>query len=93
MTEPNIRHQELELEEWKNISLRSLSSASLARRERNWNESALLAIKSPGKMKPETRNALLKAYTQLQQIIDDLYEAVDNALENDDFESASEPSH
>lgn len=34
-----------------------------------------------------------KAYTQLQQIIDELYEAVDNALENDDFESASEPSH
>ncbi|WP_256498540.1 hypothetical protein [Chroococcidiopsis sp. CCNUC1] len=44
-------------------------------------------------MKPETRNALLKAYTQLQQIIDDLYEAADHALENDDFESASEPSY
>ena len=40
-------------------------------------------------MEPETRNALLKAYTQLQQIIDDLYEAADHALENDDFESAS----
>jgi phage shock protein A len=40
-------------------------------------------------MKSETRNALLKAYTQLQQIIDDLYEAANNALENDDFEGAS----
>ena len=40
-------------------------------------------------MKPKTRNALLKAYTQLQQIIDDLYEASDNALENNDFEDAS----
>ena len=40
-------------------------------------------------MKPETRNALLKAYTRLQQLVDDLYEAFDNALENDEFEDAS----
>jgi phage shock protein A len=40
-------------------------------------------------MKSKTRNALLKAYAQLQQIIDDLYEASDNALESDDFEDAS----
>lgn len=40
-------------------------------------------------MKSKTRNALLKAYAQLQQIIDDLYEASDNALEIDDFEDAS----
>lgn len=40
-------------------------------------------------MKSETRNALLKAYAQLQQIIDDLYEASDNALESDEFEDAS----
>lgn len=40
-------------------------------------------------MKSKTRNALLKAYAQLQQIIDDLYEAGGNALESDDFEDAS----
>jgi phage shock protein A len=40
-------------------------------------------------MKPETRNILLRAYAQLQRIIDDLYEASDNALENNDVEDAS----
>lgn len=40
-------------------------------------------------MKLETRNALLKAYAQLQQIIDDLYEASEKALENNDIEDAS----
>ncbi len=40
-------------------------------------------------MKPETRNVLLRAYAQLQQIIDDLYEASEKALENNDLEDAS----
>jgi hypothetical protein len=40
-------------------------------------------------MKPETRNVLLKAYAQLQIIIDELYEAHDNAVANDDDEDAS----
>jgi hypothetical protein len=40
-------------------------------------------------MKPKTRNALLKAYAQLQRIIDDLYEAHDEAIENNDFDDAS----
>jgi hypothetical protein len=40
-------------------------------------------------MKAETRNVLLKAYAQLQIIIDDLYEAHDNAVANDDDEDAS----
>lgn len=40
-------------------------------------------------MKSETRNILLKAYAQLQEIIDELYEASDKALENNDLEDAS----
>jgi hypothetical protein len=40
-------------------------------------------------MKSETRNVLLKAYALLQTIIDDLYEASEKALENNDFEDAS----
>jgi hypothetical protein len=40
-------------------------------------------------MKPKTRDALLKAYAQLQRIIDDLYEAHDKAIENNDFDDAS----
>jgi hypothetical protein len=40
-------------------------------------------------MKSETRTALLSAYIQLQKIIDDLYEASEKALENNDFEDAS----
>lgn len=32
---------------------------------------------------------MLKAYAQLQQIIDDLYEASEKALENNDIEDAS----
>ncbi|MDJ0619535.1 MAG: hypothetical protein QNJ63_22800 [Calothrix sp. MO_192.B10] len=40
-------------------------------------------------MKPETRNILLKAYAQLQEIIDELYEAHDRAIENNDFDDAS----
>jgi len=35
-------------------------------------------------MKLETRNALLKAYAQLHQIIEDLYLAHDNAVVNAD---------
>ena len=40
-------------------------------------------------MKSETRNILLKAYVQLQEIIDELYVASDKALENNDLEDAS----
>ncbi|MUG96658.1 hypothetical protein F7734_31690 [Scytonema sp. UIC 10036] len=40
-------------------------------------------------MKSETRNTLLRAYIQLQQIIDDLYVASEKALENNDLEDAS----
>ncbi|MDZ7960299.1 MAG: hypothetical protein RMY34_20860 [Aulosira sp. DedQUE10] len=40
-------------------------------------------------MKPETKNVLLKAYAQLQVIIDAIYEAHDNAVANDDDEDAS----
>ncbi len=40
-------------------------------------------------MKSETRNTLLKAYAQLQEIIDDLYAASEKALENNDIEDAS----
>ena len=35
-------------------------------------------------MKQTTLTALLKAYTQLQRIIDELYEASDTALENNE---------
>jgi hypothetical protein len=34
------------------------------------------------KMKPKTRDALLKAYAQLHQIIEDLYQAHDDAVAN-----------
>ena len=40
-------------------------------------------------MTPETRNALLKAYAELQLIIDELYNAHDQAVANDDDEDAS----
>ncbi|KYC43902.1 hypothetical protein WA1_01755 [Scytonema hofmannii PCC 7110] len=40
-------------------------------------------------MKPETRNTLLKAYVQLHQIVEELYEAHDRAIENNDFDDAS----
>lgn len=40
-------------------------------------------------MKPETRDVLLRAYAQLQIIIDDLYEAAQKALENNELEDAS----
>jgi hypothetical protein len=40
-------------------------------------------------MKSSTRNILLKAYAQLQAIIDELYEAHDKAIENNDFDDAS----
>jgi hypothetical protein len=40
-------------------------------------------------MKSSTRNILLKAYAQLQKIIDELYEAHDKAVENNDFDDAS----
>ncbi|ARV63365.1 hypothetical protein BZZ01_32725 (plasmid) [Nostocales cyanobacterium HT-58-2] len=40
-------------------------------------------------MKSETRNALLKAYSQLEQIVSDLYDAADAAVEMGDFEDAS----
>jgi hypothetical protein len=40
-------------------------------------------------VKPETRNVLLRAYVQLQVIIDELYSAHDRAAANDDDEDAS----
>ncbi|MCC5638274.1 hypothetical protein LC593_21035 [Nostoc sp. CHAB 5844] len=40
-------------------------------------------------MKAETISVLLKAYAQLQEIIDELYEAHDRAIENNDFDDAS----
>jgi hypothetical protein len=40
-------------------------------------------------MKPKTRDALLKAYAQLHKIIEDLYEASEKALENNDLEDSS----
>ncbi len=40
-------------------------------------------------MKPETREALLKAYAQLHQIIEDLYLASEKALESNNLEDAS----
>ncbi len=40
-------------------------------------------------MKPKTRDALLKAYAQLHKIIEDLYEAHDNAVSNNDDDDAS----
>jgi len=43
----------------------------------------------PIKMKLETRNVLLKAYVQLQKVIDELYDAHDKAVANDDDEDAS----
>lgn len=40
-------------------------------------------------MKQETRNVLLKAYAQLHQITEELYEASDRAIENNDYDDAS----
>ena len=40
-------------------------------------------------LKQTTLDALLKAYAQLQRIIDELYDASDAALENNDLEDAS----
>jgi phage shock protein A len=40
-------------------------------------------------MKQETLIALLRAYSQLQQIAAELYAAADIALENNDFDDAS----
>ena len=40
-------------------------------------------------MKSETRIALLQAYPQLQEIIDELYEAHDRAIANNHFDDAS----
>ncbi len=40
-------------------------------------------------MKPETREVLLKAYAQLEQITSELYDAADVAVEMGDFEDAS----
>lgn len=40
-------------------------------------------------MKPKTRDALLKAYAQLHQIIEDLYQAHDDAVANNDDDDAS----
>ncbi|WP_373530693.1 hypothetical protein [Nostoc sp.] len=40
-------------------------------------------------MKSETRNILLQPYAQLQEIIDELYEAHDRAITNNDFDDAS----
>lgn len=41
------------------------------------------------KMKLETQEVLLKAYAQLQLIIDDLYSAHDRAVANNDDDDAS----
>jgi hypothetical protein len=41
------------------------------------------------KLKQTTLDALLKAYAQLHQITEDLYEAHDNAVVNNDDEDAS----
>ncbi|BAZ11355.1 hypothetical protein NIES4071_31810 [Calothrix sp. NIES-4071] len=40
-------------------------------------------------MKLETREVLLRAYAQLQRIIDELYEAHDRAVANNDDDDAS----
>ena len=40
-------------------------------------------------MKQTTLDALLKAYAQLHQIVEELYEAHDNAVVNNDDEDAS----
>jgi hypothetical protein len=40
-------------------------------------------------MKSETRDVLLKAYAQLHKIVEELYEAHDKAVENNDFDDAS----
>ncbi|MEH2054515.1 hypothetical protein [Nostoc sp.] len=40
-------------------------------------------------MKSETRNVLLKAYAELHKNIEELYEAHDIAIENNDFDNAS----
>ncbi|MBD2168650.1 hypothetical protein H6G04_30180 [Calothrix membranacea FACHB-236] len=40
-------------------------------------------------MKPETRGVLLKAYAELHKIVEELYEAHDKAVENNDFDDAS----
>lgn len=40
-------------------------------------------------MKQETLNVLLRTYEKLHKITEDLYEASDKALENNDFDDAS----
>ncbi|MBW4672086.1 MAG: hypothetical protein KME60_32845 [Cyanomargarita calcarea GSE-NOS-MK-12-04C] len=40
-------------------------------------------------MKLETYNILLNAYTQLEQITSQLYNAADNAVQSGDFDDAS----
>jgi uncharacterized membrane protein YebE (DUF533 family) len=40
-------------------------------------------------MKPSTLEALRRTYQQLQNLIDELYVAVQFALDNDDFSDAS----
>jgi hypothetical protein len=40
-------------------------------------------------MKSETRNILLQVYVKLQEIIDELYEAHDRAIANNDFDDAN----
>jgi hypothetical protein len=40
-------------------------------------------------LKQTTLDALLKAYAQLHQIIEDLYSASEKALENNDLEDSS----
>ncbi|MEH2045723.1 hypothetical protein [Nostoc sp.] len=40
-------------------------------------------------MKSETRNVLLKAYAELHKLIEELYEADDRAIEDNDFDDAS----
>lgn len=40
-------------------------------------------------MKVETYNIFLNAYTQLEQIVSQLYDAADNAVDNGDLDDAS----
>ncbi|MEH2286273.1 hypothetical protein [Nostoc sp.] len=40
-------------------------------------------------MKSETRSVLLKAYTELHKVVEELYQAHDRAIENNDFDDAS----
>jgi uncharacterized protein YgfB (UPF0149 family) len=40
-------------------------------------------------MKQATRDALNRAYVKLQRLVDELYDEVNKAVENEDFDDAS----